>query len=341
MKAAAPLVSVILPVYQAEATVEAAARSILNGAFADLELVVVDDGSTDGSAERVAALARGDERVRLLRREHGGVAAAANAAVAAARAPLIARMDADDMAHPERLARQVDLLERAGLDVVGSQVRVVGPGGEDVPSMERYARWINELTEHDDIVAQRFVEQPLVHPTVLGTRAAFELGFRSAERGDGAFPEDYDWFLRAAAQGLRFGKVPAPLLHWTESPDRLTRRDPAYAPEAFDRCRRAHLRAGPLASVDEVDLWGVGRTGRPWLRWLVSEGMRVRVAYDVDPRKVGGEVLGCPVRHPDDLSSASGVPMVIAVGAAGARELITPALRARGYRIGVDAWFVA
>ena len=89
-------------------------------------------------------------------------------------------MDADDVAHPERLAKQVGLLERADLDAVGSQVRVVGPEGRPVPTMERYVRWINDLTEHDAIVAMRFVELPLVNPTVLGRRAVFELGFRAA-----------------------------------------------------------------------------------------------------------------------------------------------------------------
>lgn len=337
----APAVSVVLPVYDAENSVVAAARSILDGVLFDLELVVVDDGSTDGSAQRIEALARDDRRVRLIRCEHRGVAAAANAAVAASRAPLIARMDADDVAHPERLVRQVELLESARLDVVGTQVRVVGPDGRSVPSMERYVRWINDLTEHDDICAMRFVELPLVNPTVLGRRAAFEAGYRVAPVAEKAFPEDYDWFLRVAAGGARFGKVAAPLLDWTESPDRLTRGDPAYAAEAFDRCRREHLRAGPLAGASEVDLWGVGKTGRPWLRWLQGEGLRVRVAYEVDPRRVGQEVHGCPVRHPDDLSRADGVAMVIAVGAAGARERISSALRQRGYRPGVDAWFVA
>ena len=339
--AASPAVSVILPVYQAEATVEAAARSILAGSFDNLELVAVDDGSTDGTAACLAALAATDARVRLIRREHQGVVAAANTAVAESRAPLIARMDADDVAHPQRVARQVELLHSCGLDVVGARVRIVGVDGRPVPTMERYARWINEVTEHDDILAMRFVELPVVNPTVLARRAVFELGFRAAVHEEDAFPEDYDWFLRAAAGGARFGKVAAPLLDWTESPERLTRRHPAYTPEAFDRCRRMHLLEGPLAQRGEIDLWGVGRTGRPWLRWLNSRGFRVRAVYDIDPRVVGRELHGHWVRHPDDLPIADGVTMMVAVGAKGARELIVPALRARGFEPGRDAWFVA
>lgn len=336
-----PAVSVIMPAYQAEATVEAAARSILAGALDDLELVAVDDGSTDGTADRLAALAATDARVRLIRREHKGVVEAANAAIAEARAPLIARMDADDVAHPQRLVRQVELLEAAGLDVVGSRVRIVDVEGRHVPTMERYERWINEVTEHGDILAMRFVELPLVNPTVLARRAVFELGYCAAADDGDAFPEDYDWFLRAAARGYRFGKVAASLLDWTEAPRRLTRRHPAYTPEAFDRCRRTHLLKGPLAQRDQVDLWGVGRTGRPWLRWLKSRGFEVRAVYDIDPRLVGRELHGHRVRHPEDLAPADGVTMIIAVGASGARELIAPALRERRFELGKDAWFVA
>lgn len=336
-----PAVSVILPAYQAEATIEGAARSILAGSFEDIELVIVDDGSTDRTAECASALAATDPRVRLIVREHSGVAGAANAAVAESRAPLIARMDADDLAHPERLAQQIHLLERDRLDVVGSQVQIVDVEGRPVATMERYQRWINGVTEHEAIVAMRFIELPLVNPTVLARRAVFEMGFRTAADEADAFPEDYDWFLRAVASGARFGKVTASLLDWTESPERLTRRHPAYTREAFDRCRRTHLLSGPLSGVGEVDLWGVGRTGRPWLRWLRSSGLAVRAVYDVSPRLVNNTVQGHAVMHPDDLPAADGVTMIVAVGAQGARELIAPALLVRGYVAGEDAWFVA
>lgn len=336
-----PAVSVILPAYQAEATIERAARSILAGCFDSIELVIVDDGSTDGTHDRATSIAAADQRVRVIRQEHAGVAAAANVAVGHCRAPLIARMDADDRADPERITRQVELLQREALDLVGSQVRIVGTDGAAVATMRRYENWINSVLCHDDIAAMRFVELPVVNPTVLGRREMFELGFRGADSSSAAFPEDYDWFLRAAASGARFGKVAAALLDWTESADRLTRTHEAYTRAAFDRCRRTHLLAGPLAAVGVVDLWGVGRTGRPWLRWLMDAGLEVRAVYDVNPRLVGREVQGIPVRHPDQLTAADGVTMLVAVGAEGARERIAPALSDRGYVSGESAWFVA
>ena len=147
--------------------------------------------------------------------------------------------------------------------------------------------------------------------------------------------------LRAAHQGMRFGKVGDVLFDWTDSPGRLTRTDGRYTPEAFDRCRRTHLLAGPLDGVRHVDLWGVGQTGKAWLRWLEGQGIGVRRAYDVNQRKIGESIHDVSVLDPEVMTAADGTPLVIAVGADGARELITAHIVARGHVIGGDAWFVA
>jgi len=319
-----------MPMYNAAATVGRAATSILAGTHRDVELVVIDDGSTDGSADVIESL--GDDRVRLYRRQDRGIVATLNEGVSLCSHDWIARMDADDWSYPDRLAEQC----KVDADIIGSQVRIVDRAGEAVTSMLRYERWINENVTHERISAMRFVESPLVHPSVLARRAVFELGYR-----DGALPEDYDLWLRAIQAGFTVAKAQAVLFDWTEDPSRLTRRDPRYAPEAFDRCRREHLFGGPLAGVDAVDLWGAGRTGKPWQRWLGDVGLPVRRLYDIDPRKIGERIHGVTVEHPDAMPPADGMLMIIAVGAAGARELIEPHLRERGHIPGRDAWFVA
>ena len=330
-----PLVSVVLPAFNAAATIERAVRSILTQSLSDLELIVVDDGSTDRTRERVRGIR--DERLRLVERPHLGVAHAANAGTAAAQSRWIARMDADDVAHPRRLETQLEFLRREHCDVVGSRVRIVDADGEPVPSLERYSAWINDETlASPDILALRFVEFPLVNPTILARREYFELGFR-----DGDFPEDYDLMLRAAERGLRFGKVPETLLDWHDSPERLTRSDARYSTEAFDRCRREHLLRGPLDGVASVDVWGIGKTGKPWLVWLRANGISVRHGYDIDERKIGATIHETRVEHPRDLRPPDGTPLVVAVGADGARSTIRPQLEDRGYVIGNVAWFVA
>ncbi len=111
--------------------------------------------------------------------------------------------------------------------------------------------------------------------------------------------------------------------------------------EAFDRCRRMHLLAGPLRHARVVDVWGAGQTGKPWLRWLQSEGLTARQVVDVAPRKIGRVIHSTPVIPPQQLSRTPNVPLIIAVGAEGAREQILEFILPLGYEAGRDAWFVA
>ncbi len=328
-------VSVVLPVYNAEATLGRSIRSILDQSLTDLELIVVDDGSTDGSAEIAAGFA--DPRVHYIHTEHRGVSAAANEGTQRATAPFIARMDADDWAHPQRLELQLERLLADQLDVVGSRVRIVDANQSPQTTMLRYQRWINEETlSEQDILALRFVEFPLVNPTIFARRHYFELGFAEND-----LPEDYDLMLRAAQAGFRFGKVDQVLLEWTDHPQRLTRVDDRYSDVAFTSCRQTHLLQGPLQDVTTVDLWGVGKTGKPWLRWLQSVDICVRHLYDVDRRKVDQMIHGVRVEHPSKLAASDGSPLLIAVGADDARGVITPQILAKGYTLGENAWFVA
>ncbi|MDG2383698.1 MAG: glycosyltransferase [Pirellulaceae bacterium] len=330
-----PQVSVVLPVFNGARTIARAIRSILNQTLEAIELIVVDDGSTDDTVAVVRRME--DSRLKLRCYEHRGVVDAANAATSIASAPVIARMDADDIAYPDRLERQLDCLDRRGADVVGCQVRILDESLQESVTLARYSNWINKETlASEQIVAFRFVEFPLVNPSIMARREYFELGFR-----DDGMPEDYDLMLRAASHGMVFTKVAKVLLDWMDNAQRLTRTDRRYSLEAFQRCRRVHLLDGPLRGVAKVDLWGFGQAGKPWLRWLQSEGIQVRLGYDIDQRKVGQKVHGVEVQHAAQLAPADGTPLLIAVGAQGAREAIGPSLVLGDYSPGRDAWFVA
>lgn len=331
-----PAVSVVLPVFNGARTIARAAESILDQTFRDLELIVVDDGSTDETAGIVAELR--DPRLRLIQLDHhSGVAAAANVGTEAATSPYIARMDADDFSRPQRMEKQLALLRWLDVDVVGCQVQILDEAHQLSRSMQRYQRWINQETlSHSQIHALRFVELPLVNPTILARREYFELKFRNDD-----LPEDYELLLRAAAEGMRFGKVRETLFDWYEHGGRLTRNDARYTPESFMRCRRKYFLSGPLCDVPAVDLWGVGKTGKPWLRWLQSKEITVRNAYEVNERKIGDVIHGVPVSHGNDLLPNDGTPLVVAVGAESARGVILPQIVRRGYVPGRNAWFVA
>ena len=104
-----PLVSVIIPAFNAQATLREAASSALASTYGDLELIIVDDGSTDATRELADELGRADPRVRVVTRANGGLSAALNSGFAAAQGDYIARLDADDLWHPAKLERQIEL----------------------------------------------------------------------------------------------------------------------------------------------------------------------------------------------------------------------------------------
>ena len=329
-----PRLSVTIPAFNAGTTIVRSVESALASTFGDLECIVVDDGSTDDTLRALERIK--DRRLRVIAANRAGVAGAANRAIREARAPIIARMDADDFCHPTRFEKQMELLDEAGLHGVGGRVRIVDRDGKHVPTMRRYEDWVNDNLDNESIRAFRFVESPLVNPTMTARREVFELGFR-----EGAFPEDYDLWLRAMQAGFRFAKVEDIVLDWTDGPGRLTRSHPNYSSAAFDRCRREHLLAGPLGGVDEARFWGAGQTGKPWLRWLREQGINVECVVEVSPRKIGETIHGAPVIPPEELPAVDGKPLLIAVGAPGARKLILKRLDEVGCRPGVDAWFVA
>ena len=116
----------MLATWNGEAFLAEAIASILAQRYPRLELIVADDGSTDQTLAIAQGFAREDRRVRILRLDHRGQGAAVNAAAREARGELIARMDHDDVAHPERIAAQVVWLRRFDLDVCGCWARRFG-----------------------------------------------------------------------------------------------------------------------------------------------------------------------------------------------------------------------
>ncbi len=330
-----------MPVRDAAATVGRAVASIAAQTLPDWELIVVDDGSRDGTAGIVAAAAAVDPRVRLRRQGREGIVAALNAGIAAARGEFVARMDADDVAYPERLDVQARFLRtpaNAAVGVVGCRVEFGGARGAG--GSEGYARhvdWLNALVTPEEIAAHRFVEAPLAHPSVMFRRALVERcgGYRA-----GDFPEDYELWLRWMDAGVRCAKVPEVLLRWSDSPERASRTDPRYAAEAFFRVKAPWL-ARELARVAggrEIRVWGAGRPTRKRVAWLEAEGVRVAGFIDVDAKKwtpaLGG--TGRPVVGPEAVPEPGRWFVLGYVSSRGARELIDAALRARGYRVGRD-----
>jgi GT2 family glycosyltransferase len=186
-----PAVSVVMSVRGGERFLAAAIESVLAQTLTDLELVVMDDGSSDSSPQILAAYASSDERVLVHRHEHAGLATSLNRGIGHARSPLIARLDADDVARPRRLELQVaHLAQNSGVGLVGGAVAFIDDDGR------RFAE--ARYPETDAEIRRAFASTtPFVHSAVTMRREAFDAvgGYRAA------FPhaEDLDLWLRIGA----------------------------------------------------------------------------------------------------------------------------------------------
>jgi hypothetical protein len=180
--------------------------------------------------------------------------------------------------------------------------------------------------------------EPLVHPAAALRAEALRAagGWR-----DGDFPEDYDLWLRLSAVGGRLTNLPEVLLDWRESEGRLTRRDPRYALDRHMALKARFLAAGPLAGRREAVLWGAGETGRAFADALSAVGIAVAFFVEVDRKKLGRRVRGAEVVSCDQVERARGLPLLVAVGAPGARELIRKELSRRRLVELTDYWCVA
>jgi len=247
-----PRVSVVMPVRDGERFLREALDSVLAQTLSNLELVVVDDGSTDGTPAILDEVARADPRVRVHRQEPGGLTVALNAGCALAGAPLIARMDGDDAMLRDRLERQAGFLDAhpevallgGGIVLVDEEGREIDrePGRQELDWLAR-----NELT----------------HATVVMRASAFrELGGYRLDQA-----EDYDLWLRFDE---RFGVAALPgfvlryRLHAGQfSVTRLERQAIGFlAVRAAALARRAG-RPDPLAGVERLDAEVLERLGVP------------------------------------------------------------------------------
>jgi len=202
-----PRLSVIVPAYQAAHTIVPALRSTLRALPSDAEIVVLDDGSTDGTADVAGRI--DDARLRVLSRPNRGVAATLNDLLDATDSELVARMDADDLVLPGRFARQLRRID-AGADAVFTTVVTWGSGRPGLPRPS--------AIEPEAFGLHLLLTNPVAHSTFLGRRAAVtEAG------GYRALPtEDYDLWLRMAMHGARLHRMALPGLAYRVHPGQVT-----------------------------------------------------------------------------------------------------------------------
>ena len=276
-----PLVSVIMPMRNAAPFVEEAVGSILSQTWRNLELLVFDDGSTDGGGEIVSAIS--DARIRLLGTpEHAGIVSALNVCLDAARGTYIARMDADDISHRDRLDKQVRLLDaHPDIGACGTWMTSFGTG---MPNLYVFP------VRHEEIVCDLLFNPSLIHGTVM-FRSKLARDADIHWRDDHRHAEDYEWLIRLA-RITRVANIPEDLYSYRMHPGQTGSAHAVEQREVVARIQRELVLRlvpdasdGEFARHDALARWEIPRAPaalallHEWLQRLLAAN-DIRRIYD-------------------------------------------------------------
>ena len=248
--------TVLLPVRDGEATLDAAISSIRRQSFRDFELLVLDDGSRDASPDIATRHAAEDPRVRLLANPASGIVAALNFGIESAQAPLVARMDADDIALPERFERQLARL------AAEPELLVLGTATIRIDAQGRRLSVATPPVDPAELARVLERVNAIAHPTVVMRKAALQAvgSYRRAYLR----AEDYDLWLRLAERG-KLSNLAEPLLEY--------RIGGPFRPQAFARQVLSEMAAraaaklrrsggtDPTGAWDDIDADGLAALG--------------------------------------------------------------------------------
>ncbi len=329
-------VSVLLPCYNCASTLPRALDSLFQQTLDDFEVIAVDDGSKDETWSILKSYARLDERIRPFSIPHLGIVSALNHSIERSGGGILARMDADDVCHEDRLRQQVRLLENEpDLGLVGCRVDFAGDRDKS-PGYAGYVDWINGLIDHFQIQIHRFVDCPIGHPTFVFRRKCLEElgGYRQ-----GDFPEDYELLLRWLRGGVKMAKTKKSLLHWQDSKDRLSRTSQRYSPEAFFWLKIGYLidwlkENNPF--FPEVFILGYSKKIRSKAAYLEKQGLQITAFVDAARDKQGLSPEGVPIvpqsRQPDP-GKGFGLSLL---GNWSNKASLLAYMSKQGYRLGKD-----
>jgi glycosyltransferase involved in cell wall biosynthesis len=235
-----PPVSVVLPFTNEKELLKEAVDSLLAQSFSDFELLLVDNGDDDNT--RRVASAYSDERIIRLNEPTRGIAFALNTGIRHARGTYIARMDADDIAHRQRLEIQLNYLEEhAEIGAVACRTALF-PATTENEGFRLFVSWQNSLLSPEDHFINRFIESPVAHPSMMFRKKLIEqMGYYSTDE----VPEDYELWLRWMDNSIAIAKLEDELFHWRDREKRLSRTGSCYSEESFFRSEGSLFKVTP------------------------------------------------------------------------------------------------
>lgn len=195
-----PIISVIMPVYNAEKYLDEAIQSILNQTYKDFEFIIINDGSTDDSLKIIEDYAKQDNRIVLINRENRGLITSLNEGLERANGTYLARMDADDISLPERFQQQLEYMEKNELDICGCHYFLINEVGA-------YIDCAIVPLKNNSFLYYLSVTTPFAHPSVMIKKSFIEKNKIAYGKGQCKYAEDYDLWIYFWEKSAKFGNV--------------------------------------------------------------------------------------------------------------------------------------
>lgn len=287
-----PKVSVILPVYNGELFIRDAINSIISQTYINFELIIINDASTDKTAQIINSFV--DDRIKVITNEYNlGISLTLNRAIENSNGELIARMDADDMADTNRLKKQVDFfMKNSGYSLLATCIEPFSDTsiGND-ERLKELETWYNSSCTDKEIRESLYIGNCLNHPSVMYKKShIIQVG---GYRNQYDYAEDYDLFLRIIKIG-KVHKLKEKLLKYRVHTKQISTE---YREEQQERetAIKVELLVRNYINIQNVVIWGASKGGRLIVKQLIKQNVRISGFIDIDPLKKGVLIEGYPV----------------------------------------------
>ncbi|MBN1044497.1 MULTISPECIES: glycosyltransferase [unclassified Clostridium] len=283
------LVSVVMPVYNSEIYLNEAIESILNQTYKNFEFIIINDGSTDNSLEKIEHYMKKDSRIKLINRENKGLVYSLNEGINFAKGKYIARMDADDISLPERLEKQLDYMyENRDVSILGTLVDIIGSA--DIYKRMYSEKYLNWQLSHDNIEKMFLRGYSLCHPTFFMKKSDIVKKIKGYSN-QYLYAEDYDFLMRTLKTNLKINILPEKLLKYRLHENNKSIKDNSDYRTVRDIFNiKLDYLEDLILNKKEYVIWGAGNGGKIAYDILNNRFTNIDIKAFIDKFEVGNKI---------------------------------------------------
>ena len=302
------MISVLMPCKDAAEYIADTLLSIQEQTFEKWELIAIDDHSSDNTAEILEKYASNDRRINVYRNTGKGIVDALTVAFEYSKFDYISRMDADDLMHPLKLEKFLEVTLKYPNTITTSKVQYFS--NQSLKSgYLKYQRWLNQRVSKQDFYAEIYKECVLPSPNWMMHKSVLEKlgGFKSLD-----YPEDYDLCFKAYLNEVEIHGISEKLHFWRDYPERTSRNDNNYADNTFLALKLRYFIQKELDASTNLFLWGAGSKGKRIAQKLQNKDVNFQWLTD-NPKKIGKSIYEIPLISSDSIKNVTSAVVIIAV----------------------------